>query len=209
MKLALDELDDAPRYGDGSRAPRWWRAAGSAAVASFLARRVTGLRAARSCRTPHRRSACARAAGSPGASAWSATDVLGARKRSDGVARAAWPIELWEAGQGGARYEYGPDGDWYDVPRGCLEHATCTNLLAAGRCMAASHEAMGSARVIGTCLAVGRGRRAPRGGARPMNLVDLLAATAERYGARAALTELASGRTLDYAALHAGSRPSR
>jgi hypothetical protein len=82
-------------------------------------------------------------------------DVLGARKRPDGVARAAWPIELWEAGEGGARYEYGPDDDWYDVPRGCLEHTTCENLLAAGRCLSASHEAMGSARVIGTCLAVG------------------------------------------------------
>jgi hypothetical protein len=82
-------------------------------------------------------------------------DVLGARKRDDGVARAAWPIELWEAGEGGARYEYVPDDDWYDVPRGCLEHPTCTNLLAAGRCVSASHEAMGSARVIGTCLAVG------------------------------------------------------
>jgi hypothetical protein len=82
-------------------------------------------------------------------------DVLGARKRPDGIARAAWPIELWEAGAGGARYDYVPDDDWYDVPRGCVEHATCTNLLAAGRCMSASHEAMGSARVIGTCLAVG------------------------------------------------------
>jgi hypothetical protein len=82
-------------------------------------------------------------------------DVLVARKRADGIARAAWPIELWEAGAGGARFEYVPDDDWYDVPRGCVEHATCANLLAAGRCMSGSHEAMGSARVIGTCLAVG------------------------------------------------------
>jgi hypothetical protein len=82
-------------------------------------------------------------------------DVLGARKRDDGVARAAWPIELWEAGGDGARFEYVPDDDWYDVPRGALEHVACRNLLAAGRCMAASHEAAGSARVIGTCLAAG------------------------------------------------------
>jgi hypothetical protein len=82
-------------------------------------------------------------------------DVLGARKRSDGVARAAWPIELWQAGADGARYEYVPDDDWYDVPRGCLEHVTCTNLIGVGRCMSATHDAMGSARVIGTCLATG------------------------------------------------------
>jgi hypothetical protein len=29
------------------------------------------------------------------------------------------------------------------------------NLFVAGRCMSASHEALGSARVIGTCLAMG------------------------------------------------------
>ena len=29
------------------------------------------------------------------------------------------------------------------------------NLFVAGRCMSATHEALGSARVIGTCLAAG------------------------------------------------------
>lgn len=82
-------------------------------------------------------------------------DVLGARKAPDAVARAAWPIELWQPGADGPRYEYLPDGEHYDVPRGCLEARGCTNLFAAGRCMSATHEAMGSARVIGTCLATG------------------------------------------------------
>ena len=82
-------------------------------------------------------------------------DVLTGRRRQDAIARAAWPIELWEPGGDGARYEYLADGEWYEVPRGCIESADYTNLLAAGRCMSATHEAMGSARVIGTCLAVG------------------------------------------------------
>jgi hypothetical protein len=82
-------------------------------------------------------------------------DVLAGRKREDGLAHAAWPIELWEPGGDGARYEYLADDDWYDVPQGCVESGQLMNLLAAGRCMSATHEAMGSARVIGTCLAVG------------------------------------------------------
>jgi FAD dependent oxidoreductase len=82
-------------------------------------------------------------------------DVLGARTRPDSVARAAWPIELWQPGRTGARYEYLPDGATYDIPRGCLEVEGCDNFFVAGRCMSATHEAMGSARVIGTCLAVG------------------------------------------------------
>jgi hypothetical protein len=83
----------------------------------------------------------------------SARRRVGAHKRADGVGRGVAPVQ--QEAESGARYEYGPDDDWYDVPRGCLEHATCANLLAAGRCLSASHEAMGSARVIGTCLAVG------------------------------------------------------
>ena len=153
VKLALDEIEAVGPGDELTRAEVVARRR-MAAVASFLARRVAGFeRSFVSHAAPQigvresRRIA--------GRERLERDDVLSARKRADGVARGAWPIELWEAGEGGARYEYGPDGDWYDVPHGCLEHATCTNLLAAGRCMAASHDAMGSARVIGTCLAVG------------------------------------------------------
>ncbi len=82
-------------------------------------------------------------------------DVLGGRKFEDGVARASWPIELWEEGRLGAAYEYLEDGQTYDIPLRCLQARDVENLLVAGRCMSASHEALGSARVIGTCLATG------------------------------------------------------
>jgi len=153
VKLALDDLD-VPDGADELTIAEGAARARIAILGAYLAARVPGFgRAFVSHAAPQigvresRRIA--------GKARLERDDVLGARKRADGVARAAWPIELWEAGEGRARYEYGPDDDWYDVPRGCLEHATCVNLLAAGRCMAASHEAMGSARVIGTCLAVG------------------------------------------------------
>jgi hypothetical protein len=91
-------------------------------------------------------------------------DVLGARTFPDGVARASWPIELWEEGHRGAAYEYLEDGAHYDIPLRCLQARDLDNLLVAGRCISATHAALGSARVIGTCLATGEaaGRAAAR-----------------------------------------------
>lgn len=98
-------------------------------------------------------------------------DVLGGRRFADGVARAGWPIELWDDGSLGPSYEWLEDGRPYDIPRRCLEARDMDNLFAAGRCISATHDALGSARVIGTCLATGeaagvaaarRAARAPR-----------------------------------------------
>lgn len=82
-------------------------------------------------------------------------DVLGGRRFPDAAARAAWPIELWREGVAGARYEYLADGDWYEIPLDCLVARDVAGLFAAGRCISGSSEALGSARVIGTCLATG------------------------------------------------------
>jgi hypothetical protein len=82
-------------------------------------------------------------------------DVLAGRRFEDAVARASWPIELWHEGQLGATYEYLDDGQTYDIPLRSLQARDLDNLFVAGRCMSATHEALGSARVIGTCLATG------------------------------------------------------
>ena len=82
-------------------------------------------------------------------------DVLSGRKFDDAVARASWPIELWQEGRLGATYEYLEDGQTYDIPLRSLQARDVDNLFMAGRCMSASHDALGSARVIGTCLATG------------------------------------------------------
>jgi hypothetical protein len=91
-------------------------------------------------------------------------DVVSGRKFEDGVARASWPIELWEEGRLGATYDFLADGTHYDIPLRCLQARDIDNLFIAGRCMSATHEALGSARVIGTCLATGEavGRAAAR-----------------------------------------------
>jgi hypothetical protein len=82
-------------------------------------------------------------------------DVLAGRRFEDGVAQANWPIELWGTGQLGPSYEYVEQGRAYDIPLRSLRARDLDNLFVAGRCMSATHEALGSARVIGTCLATG------------------------------------------------------
>jgi FAD dependent oxidoreductase len=93
-------------------------------------------------------------------------DVLSARRFPDAVARACWPIELWEPGRLGPTYEYLEDGQSYDIPLRSLQARDIDNLFAAGRCLSATHEALGSARVIGTCLATGTAAGRHAAGAR-------------------------------------------
>jgi hypothetical protein len=81
-------------------------------------------------------------------------DVLSARKFSDGVVKNAWPVELWDPSKGTV-YKYVPRGDYYEIPFGCLRVKGFSNLLCAGRCISVTHEALGSTRVMGTCMALG------------------------------------------------------
>jgi hypothetical protein len=81
-------------------------------------------------------------------------DVLGGRKFSDGAVRNAWPIEQWDRKQG-TMYRYVPKGDYYEIPFRSLVVKGFANLLSAGRCISATHEALGSVRVMGCCMATG------------------------------------------------------
>ena len=81
-------------------------------------------------------------------------DVLSAAKFPDGVVRNAWPIELWDRSKGTV-YKYVPAGDYYEIPFRCLMVRDVPNLLTAGRCISVTREALGSTRVMGTCMALG------------------------------------------------------
>jgi len=81
-------------------------------------------------------------------------DVLSGRKFPDGVARNAWPIEMWDQKRG-PKYKYLPAGEFYEIPLRCLRAAAVDNLLCAGRCISVSSAALGSTRVMGTCMALG------------------------------------------------------
>jgi glycine/D-amino acid oxidase-like deaminating enzyme len=81
-------------------------------------------------------------------------DVLSAKKFSDGVVKNAWPVELWDRNKG-TIYKYVPRGEYYEIPLRCLTVRGTTNLLTAGRCISVTHEALGSTRVMGACMALG------------------------------------------------------
>ena len=79
-------------------------------------------------------------------------DVLLGRVRDDAVAISTWPIELWPDHRR-ARFEY-PDGP-SSIPLGALVSRSHARVAMAGRCLSASHAALGALRVIGTALATG------------------------------------------------------
>jgi len=78
--------------------------------------------------------------------------VLSGATTPDEVARSAWPIELWEDHR---RPRFELPAAPCSVPLGALVSRSQPRLGAAGRCLSASHEALGALRVIGTALATG------------------------------------------------------
>jgi hypothetical protein len=79
-------------------------------------------------------------------------DILRGAAFSDGVALSTWPIELWNRHTGADfRHPAAPA----QIPLRCLISATHPRLGMAGRCVSATHAALGALRVIGTGLATG------------------------------------------------------
>lgn len=80
-------------------------------------------------------------------------DVLSCRKFEDAIAVASYPIDIHRPGDEGCTLIW--CGDCYDIPYRSLLPTKVDNLLVAGRCISATHEAMGAIRVMATCMAMG------------------------------------------------------
>jgi hypothetical protein len=85
-----------------------------------------------------------------------ADDVRAGRRFDDGLCRADWPIEYWHPQQG-VQLEYLAAGRAYQIPRRALKVAGIAALWVAGKCLCADPLARASARVVGTCWAMGEG----------------------------------------------------
>jgi hypothetical protein len=82
------------------------------------------------------------------------SDVRNCVKPDDRIAVTSWALEKHGAGRD-TIWDFLPDGEWYGIPYGCLLVKGFDNLVVAGRNLSASHMAQASARIGGSCLAMG------------------------------------------------------
>jgi hypothetical protein len=87
--------------------------------------------------------------------------VVDARRFADTIALCGYRVDI-HGYDGGTVYNeptrgtHVKDYGAYGIPYRCLVPRAVDGLLVAGRCISASHEAQGSCRVIGTCMAMGQ-----------------------------------------------------
>lgn len=82
-------------------------------------------------------------------------DVLTARKFDDQIALCGAPIEDHHGGADTA-WAYLPDGDCCGIPLGTLVPKDSRNVIVAGRCFSATHDAHASIRSMAQCMAQGQ-----------------------------------------------------
>ena len=84
-------------------------------------------------------------------------DVLAARQFDDQIGLCGAPIEDHHGGAGtGTTWEYLPDGTAVGIPLRTLIVRDGANVLAAGRCFSATHDAQASVRSMAQCMAMGQ-----------------------------------------------------
>lgn len=81
-------------------------------------------------------------------------DVEGGARFADAIARGSYPMSV-TVRPGVREHLFVRDGGDYDIPYRCLVPRDMDGLLVAGRCLAATREAIGSARMGAQCMAYG------------------------------------------------------
>ena len=97
-------------------------------------------------------------------------DAWNLRKAKDGIARSSWELDIHppdddpapERSLNSGTEAYArfarrlAEGDWFDIPYGCLIASGIDNLLVAGRCISAGYLAQSSLRIQQTCMSTGQ-----------------------------------------------------
>jgi hypothetical protein len=83
-------------------------------------------------------------------------DVVQGRKFGDVIARSGYPIDIHDPSGKGVTASFISGDGAYDIPYGCLLSMNVPNLLAAGRCISTSHEALATTRLTPSCMATGQ-----------------------------------------------------
>ncbi len=82
-------------------------------------------------------------------------DVLSARQFDDQIGLCGAPIEDHHAGAD-TRWQYLPEGTAVGIPYRSLLVRDATNVLVAGRCFSATHDAQAAVRSMAQCMAMGQ-----------------------------------------------------
>ena len=83
-------------------------------------------------------------------------DVLRGARFEDAIARCAYPIDIHDPTGTRGQLVGLESAGYYEIPYRCLVPERVDNLLVAGRCLSATHEAAASARVIPPVYAMGQ-----------------------------------------------------
>ena len=83
-------------------------------------------------------------------------DLLACKKFNDGIAACNYDIDIHSPDGSGTSHYYFPPETYYTIPYRCLVPKDSENLLVAGRCVSATHEAQASLRIMPTCSNLGQ-----------------------------------------------------
>lgn len=82
-------------------------------------------------------------------------DVLAGRHFPDAIAYGAYPIDIHDPATAKNKTRRLPDGEYYSIPYRALVPKNRENLLVAGRCISATHEALAALRLSPFTMAMG------------------------------------------------------
>ena len=84
-------------------------------------------------------------------------ELLRCEKFDDAIAAGAYEIDIHNPNGTGTKQIHIPDGNWYTIPYRSLlpQESDADNLLAAGRCLSADHEAQSAVRIMPICCTLG------------------------------------------------------
>ena len=83
-------------------------------------------------------------------------DICNQRQFDDVIVQSCYQIDIHGPKDASSKLVKLPQGTHYDIPYRTLIPENCDNLLVAGRCVSATHEALAAIRVQPTCMAMGQ-----------------------------------------------------